>query len=439
MAKKNVRKSRPVKKPMNLFLLILVDLVLIGAALLVFALFHHVIPRQEQAVGIMSQRVSSVITATPVPMATDKPTPEPTSLPTPEPTQEPTQEPTPEPTQEPSEAPVEKVLIAADGGAEDSAAASTIPEITASPEPTPEVTAAPEITATPEVTATPEPAATPAPELVAVDVTRVPTPIPDATPDPVGYFGTKFADKFTDGEVIKTENSYQSANVNVQITNVRDLGTEIYIADIYIKDISCLQTGFAKDTFGRGYAEWLRDMAERSGSVITINGDYCGGRNNGVVIRNGMLYRQDDRLKRDVAVIYWDGTMETFSPDEFDTEAEMARGAYQAWNFGPELLDENGKAMEDFNSSVKPRNPRTAIGYYEPGHYCFVVIDGRSYQSVGMSMKNLSALMESLGCVRAYNLDGGESAEMVFGTERVSVPYKNGRQNSDAVFIMDIG
>jgi len=214
---------------MNLFLLILVDLVLIGAALLVFALFHHVIPRQEQAVGIMSQRVSSVITATPVPMATDKPTPEPTSLPTPEPTPEPTQEPTPEPTQEPaqepaqkpSEAPVEKVLIAADGGAEDSAAASAIPEITAAPEPTLE------ITATPEVTATPEPAATPAPELVAVDVTRVPTPTPDATPDPVGYFGTKYARRFNaDGSVEKDEADYVSGNISLKNTCLTHLFTK---------------------------------------------------------------------------------------------------------------------------------------------------------------------------------------------------------------------
>lgn len=391
------------RKPIPLPLLILLDLALVGVSLVVFALFHHVIPRQEQAVGIVSQRVSSVqVTAAPsaaAPMATAVPTPTPAPTATAVPT------PTPAPTTVPA-----TVAPAVEASAEPDAAvaATTAPVSTA--------TAAP----SPTASSTPEPTQEPAPE-----------------PDPVGWFGTKFADKFTDGEVIRTENSYQSAYLNVSWENVRDLGTEIYIADVYVKDISCFKTCFADDTFGRGYGEWLREMAERTGSILTVNGDYCGGRNNGVVIRNGVLYRQDDNLKRDVCVLYWDGTMETFSPKEFDTETAMARGAYQAWNFGPELLDENGHAMENFNSSVKPQNPRTAIGYYEPGHYAIVVIDGRSYQSIGMSMKNLSKLMESLGCKVAYNLDGGESAEMVWGTERISVPYKNGRQNSDAIIIVD--
>jgi len=405
MAKKmkKAKKSWFRRKPMPLPLLILVDLAVIGLSLVVFALFHHVIPRQEQAIGIVSQRVSSVAQTTSA-LAEATATPE-TATATPVPT--PVATPTIEPTAVPATAePVTEAAVQPAG----SAAATAMP--------------APTHTATP----TPEPTATPSPE---------PTAIPSPTPDPVGWFGTKFADKFTDGEVIRTENSYQSAYLNVSWENVRDLGTEIYIADVYVKDISCFQTCFADDTFGRGYGEWLRDMAERTGSILTVNGDFCGGRNSGVVIRNGMLYRDDESLKHDVCVLYWDGTMKTFSPREFDTEAEMARGAYQAWNFGPELLDENGKAMEDFNSSVKPQNPRTAIGCYEPGHYAIVVIDGRSYQSIGMSMKNLSKLMENLGCTVAYNLDGGESSEMVWGTERISVPYKNGRQNSDAIIIVD--
>lgn len=211
-----------------------------------------------------------------------------------------------------------------------------------------------------------------------------------------------------------------------------------FVAHVKVADPSQMQTAFAGEKYSRDNAEATSAIAARHDAVIAINGDYYNFKeSNGVVIRNGVLYREDDNLKRDVCVLYWDGTMKTFAPGEFDTAAEMARGAYQAWNFGPYLLGENGEALEDFNSSVKPQNPRTAIGYYEPGHYAIVVIDGRSYKSIGMSMKNLSKLMEGLGCKVAYNLDGGESSEMVWGTERISVPYKNGRQNSDAVMIID--
>ena len=60
---------------------------------------------------------------------------------------------------------------------------------------------------------------------------------------------------------------------------------------------------------------------------------------------------------------------------------------------------------------VQGLNPRSAVGYYEPGHYCFVVIDGRQPgYSKGATLMQLAQLFESLGCKEAYNLDGGKSA-----------------------------
>jgi len=365
---------KTVRGPWPVWKLILVDLLLLGVALVVFALFHHVIPRQEEAIGTVSRRVSSVET-------TAVPTSVPTAVPTPQPT--------------PTAAPTAQL---------DAVQTAELPEATPTPEPT----------------------ATPTPE---------PTPVP--TPDPVGYFGTKFADKFTDGEVIKEGANYKSGNVNISVTQIREKGADVYIADIYIKDITCLQSVFADGAFGRGFGEWPWKMAERTGSIVAINGDFYGTRDSGVVIRNGILYRDDPKITRDVGVIYWDGTMQCFKPKEFDTDAEIERGAYQAWNFGPMLLDENGKAMEKFNSRVHPANPRASLGYYEPGHYCMIVADGRKSSSVGLSLSSLSALYERLGCRAAYNLDGGGTAVMMCGTEVVSDPEGNGRQCSDFVVIMD--
>ena len=94
--------------------------------------------------------------------------------------------------------------------------------------------------------------------------------------------------------------------------------------------------------------------------------------------------------------------------------------------------------MESFNSSVTSVNPRSAVGYYEPGHYCFVVVDGRQKgYSKGMTMSELSQLFFDLGCTVAYNLDGGKSAEMVFMGETVSQPFEGGRSTSDILYIAD--
>ena len=255
--------------------------------------------------------------------------------------------------------------------------------------------------------------------------------------EPEGSFGIKFADKFTSGEVERTETSYRSANISLEITTYRHNEVDFYVADFYLRDVASFQTGFAKDTFARGQYESVEDTLARMNAIMGINGDYYGGRRDGIVARNGTLYRDDDNPKRDICVLYWDGRLETYSPKGFDAEAEMARGAYQIWNFGPQLLDQNGQSMQEFNSDVNPRNPRTAIGYFEPGHYCFVAVDGRSKQSAGITLKNLSLLMYNLGCVRAYNLDGGETSKMVYGTTVVNVPAGNGRMSTDVIGIVE--
>lgn len=287
------------------------------------------------------------------------------------------------------------------------------------------------------------PAANPtADPMTAVQAVPEVTAEPVQAAAPVGYFGDKFADKFTSGEVLSGDGSYQSANLNISVTEHYDEtsyedAVRYYVADVYIRDIECLQSGFADDTYGRGHDEWPKDIAERLGGVLAVNGDYYGLREDGIVIRNGVLYREDEMPPRDLCVLFWDGTMETYPSMAIDAKELMDQGAYQAWNFGPLLLDETGAAKENFNSDVNKVNPRTAIGYYEPGHYCFVVVNGRSDDSPGLTTAELSKLMEKLGCMRAYNLDGGQTSMMICGGKLVNDAYKGGRECSDAIVIVD--
>lgn len=245
----------------------------------------------------------------------------------------------------------------------------------------------------------------------------------------------RFADKFTDGEVLETDSSYMSENVNVTMTKVEEDGVTYYIQDIYVRSIENLKTAFAEDTYGKAVTDWVLDMATENNAVTAINGDYYGVESGGVVIRNGVLYRDD--ANADVLVLYYDGTMKAFTSDEFDADLEMANGAYQAWNFGPVLVDA-GEAFKSFSSRISSANPRTAIGYVEPGHYIFVTVDGRQAgYSSGMTLKQLASTMESLGCQVAYNLDGGQTSTMTFGDEIANQPYKGGRLTSDIIFITD--
>ena len=250
---------------------------------------------------------------------------------------------------------------------------------------------------------------------------------------------TKFADKFTDGEVIKTDTSYKSANINVSVSKKQDNGATYYIADIYVADLKYFKTGFAKKVDKIAYRESTPTIAKEYNAVIAINGDLCLD-NDGLILRNGQYYK--DQKAADQLVMYYDGSMQTFSADELDRDKIKTGGAnvYQVWTFGPMLL-KDGQPMTDFTSPQKiagSGNPRTAVGYYEPGHYCFLVVDGRQPgYSNGYSCKQMSQLFYNLGCTVAFNLDGGQSSEMAFEGSFVNQPYKGGRSTSDIIYIAD--
>ena len=149
-----------------------------------------------------------------------------------------------------------------------------------------------------------------------------------------------------------------------------------YLADIYVRDITCFQTALAQDTYGSGYRDSIEDMASVNGALLAVNGDYYGNTNEGVVIRNGVIYRANPTTN-DVCVLYYDGTMRVMSGSSFSVDEAIEDGAWQAWTFGPALLDQNGQAISNFSTTgmIARANPRTAIGYYEPGHYCMVVVE----------------------------------------------------------------
>ena len=156
------------------------------------------------------------------------------------------------------------------------------------------------------------------------------------------------------------------------------------------------------------------------------------------MIRNGVIYRAN-RTDCDVCVLYYDGSMQVMPGQSFSVEEAVQNGAWQAWTFGPALLDTDGSVLTAFASSnrIISANPRTAIGYYEPGHYCMVVVDGRG-ESEGITLPALSQLFHDLGCKAAYNLDGGNSSIMVWQDEVINNPSGGGRESSDALLITEV-
>ena len=235
----------------------------------------------------------------------------------------------------------------------------------------------------------------------------------------------KFDEHFSD-ELIRTDNTYKSPNVSIEMKTVivgEGSRQNVYhVADIYIASIENFATYTANNELKYFSTQDALEMDAASNALVSMTGDFYSYQKTGLLVRNGTVYMDDDTYC-DICVMYYDGTVETYLKNGYDKEEILAKNPYQIWNFGPSLLDGNGKALEEFDVSVSVMhaNPRSAFGYYEPGHYCFVVVDGRQKDySVGMFLPELAALFEDLGCKAAYNLDGGGSALMMFNNERYS-------------------
>ena len=236
-------------------------------------------------------------------------------------------------------------------------------------------------------------------------------------------------------------NSYTSPYISVQISEITDkehgsVAFQAYIADIHVASAENLQAGFP---VGQRTDE-AEVIALDNDAIIAVNGDFYANVNKGLEVRNGAVLRRQEGTA-DICVLYPDGKMKTYGPGEYTAERILSQNPWQVWSFGPALLEEDGKPKKDFNTStaIYNRNPRTAFGYFEPGHYCLVVVDGRNEgYSCGASIRALAKFMADIGCKAAYNLDGGASSVMVFDGKTVNIPSGGGRKLSDMVMICEM-
>ena len=234
---------------------------------------------------------------------------------------------------------------------------------------------------------------------------------------------------------------YSDSKTSITLKQYRAYDSDIYVADITVSDASVLKTALANNTYGRNITDTTSDMADENNAVLAINGDYYGARQSGYVIRNSKLYRNTSG-DRDALVIQKNGEFKFVSESETSAEQLLQAGALQVFSFGPVLLN-NSEISVGENEEVgmaMASNPRTAVGYLGNNHYVFVVSDGRTSESAGLSLYELASFMKEIGVVDAYNLDGGGSSTMVFKGEIINNPTTNGHSNqeravSDIIYI----
>ena len=178
---------------------------------------------------------------------------------------------------------------------------------------------------------------------------------------------------------------------------------------------------------------WMKEKAypyklvRKTGTVLAVTNDYGQLRLEqrkaypGIIIRNGVVYSSKTRKKNskgfpnlDCLAIWPDGDMKVFYSDEKTAEEYLADGAADVLSFGPILIRDgelNEEGLEKYGTS---KAERVAVGMVEKGHYYFMMLEGRIRRSTGDTIRFLAEKLLEKGCVVGFNLDGGQTAGIVF-------------------------
>lgn len=246
-----------------------------------------------------------------------------------------------------------------------------------------------------------------------------------------------------------TGTSYSADGATIKISTVAtgsgDGTVTYYVADVVLDDAATLKSAFANDSFGENITQTTSEIAAAHSAIFAINGDYYGFRDTGIVIRNGVTYR--DEGARQGLAFYRDGTVKVYDETATTAQQLVADGVWNTLSFGPAIVQDSQvvEGIEDVevdtnfgNHSIQGEQPRTAVGLIDTNHLVFVVVDGRSPgYSAGVTMTGLARIMKDLGARTAYNLDGGGSSTMYFNGALVNNPLGANRERgtSDILYI----
>ncbi len=190
------------------------------------------------------------------------------------------------------------------------------------------------------------------------------------------------------------------------------------------------------------------ETAKKHNVVFAMNTDYYtyrvavnNNRHTGIVIRDGRILYDDPYTEKqvtnsmfpnlDMLAFMPDGSLKGYHSWEKTAQEFIDEGVQTVYSFGPYLLLD-GKVSERAYANNENKNPRCAIGMVEPGHYVAIMCEGRLKRSAGVTISYLAKMMRAKGCQVAFNMDGGQTAVMVFMGKQLNQigAYDGGKTNS---------
>lgn len=199
-------------------------------------------------------------------------------------------------------------------------------------------------------------------------------------------------------------------------------------SEVIVADGSQIRRRIAGDEYENFEHKETSAFAADCNAVLTLGGDfYHHDRNCGIVVYNREIYRFDPDTC-DTCYITSDGDMLFSYRGQFQTQEEAQAFVDEndvlfSLAFGPVLIDNGQDVCPDSYQwgEIKDHYARSALGMLGDKHYVALNINcqqpGYYYLA---TLRDAADAMLRAGCVKAYALDGGQTATTVFNTELIN-------------------
>ena len=241
-----------------------------------------------------------------------------------------------------------------------------------------------------------------------------------------------------------TETGYRDDTIIVELEQKRMFDSDVFVAYVKIATPSQLRTAIAGNKLSSTRTNQTSVITAAYNGIVGINGDYYSDkdRQGGHIVRQGQVMRERVSDNFDLLFIDELGDLHVFhrgkaeqqeAVDAFKQEHEIVN----AFCFGPGLVID-GEKPEDVSKykwfDPSGENPRAGIGQLDMLTYVLVAVNGRTDESIGVTMDQFADIMLELGCKQAYNLDGGNSATLAYNGEVFNTKIQKERDVSDIIY-----
>lgn len=238
-----------------------------------------------------------------------------------------------------------------------------------------------------------------------------------------------------------TETSYRDDTIIVEMDRQRMYDSDVYIAYVKVATPSQIRTAVAGKKLGSSSTNHPSTIAKNYNGIVAINGDYYTKTKAGYIVRMGDTYREKTSKNMDLLLVDELGDFHIILRGHENQEEEMAAFTSEhkivnGFFFGPALVKdgEQQKIPENYQFDPHQKNPRAGIAQMGVLTYALVVVNGRTDDSEGVTMEEFASIMSELGAEQAYNLDGGNSATLVFNGEVYNDKPQAERSVTDIIY-----